>query len=148
MTSCGRYGGRKLYFLRQVDIEYTKIASPDVYTPKKTVRFGNKELEWQYCSISSSRSSGKNSSAAPNDSNIAGNSSIMRSYAMVNPESLFQRMRDKEDEEANFGKNVLRTIAISKIEEFARSLDDSVDIDCKDDRLPVQFFCSQDKYPR
>ena len=47
--------------------------------------------------------------------------------AWVNPESLFQRMRDKEDEEANFGKNVLRTIAISKIEEFARSLDDSVD---------------------
>ena len=37
--------GRKLYFLRQVDIEYTKIASPDVYAPKKTVRFGNREME-------------------------------------------------------------------------------------------------------
>ena len=37
--------GKKLYFLRQIDIEYAKLASPDLYSPKKTVRFGNRELE-------------------------------------------------------------------------------------------------------
>lgn len=37
--------GKKLYFLRQIDIEYAKLASPDLYTPQKTVRYGNKEQE-------------------------------------------------------------------------------------------------------
>lgn len=37
--------GKKLYFLRQIDLEYAKLASPELYAPQNTVRYGDKELE-------------------------------------------------------------------------------------------------------
>lgn len=47
--------------------------------------------------------------------------------AWVNPESLFNGSNDFEDTPADRAKRDLRTIAISKIEEFASILDDAVD---------------------
>lgn len=47
--------------------------------------------------------------------------------AWVNPESLFSGSNEFEDTPAERVKHVLRTIAISKIEEFASVLDDAVD---------------------
>lgn len=47
--------------------------------------------------------------------------------AWVNPESLFSGSNEFEDTPAEQAKHVLRTIAISKIEEFASVLDDAVD---------------------
>lgn len=37
--------GRKLYFLRQIDIEYMKIADPDIYNDVENVQYGMRELE-------------------------------------------------------------------------------------------------------
>lgn len=37
--------GRKLYFLRQVEIEFEKIANPEIYEDKKNVAYGKKRLE-------------------------------------------------------------------------------------------------------
>lgn len=37
--------GRKLYFLRQIDIEYMKIADPDIYNDVENVRYGTRRLE-------------------------------------------------------------------------------------------------------
>lgn len=47
--------------------------------------------------------------------------------AWVNPESLFHGSNDFEDTPTDRAKHILRTIAISKIEEFATILDDSID---------------------
>ncbi len=47
--------------------------------------------------------------------------------AWVSPESLFSGSNEFEDTPAERAKHVLRTIAISKIEEFASVLDDAVD---------------------
>lgn len=47
--------------------------------------------------------------------------------AWVNPESLFSGSNGFEDTPAERTKHILRTIAISKIEEFASVLDDAVD---------------------
>lgn len=47
--------------------------------------------------------------------------------AWVNPETLFSGSNEFEDTPAERVKHVLRTIAISKIEEFASVLDDAVD---------------------
>lgn len=37
--------GRKLYFLRQIDIEYMKIADPEIYNDVENVRYGTRQLE-------------------------------------------------------------------------------------------------------
>ena len=37
--------GRKLYFLRQIDIEYMKIADPEIYNDVENVRYGMRQLE-------------------------------------------------------------------------------------------------------
>lgn len=37
--------GRKLYFMRQIDIEYMKIAEPDIYQDQQNVRYGTRKLE-------------------------------------------------------------------------------------------------------
>ena len=37
--------GRKLYFLRQIDIEYMKIADPDIYNDVENVQYGMRRLE-------------------------------------------------------------------------------------------------------
>lgn len=37
--------GRKLYFLREVEIEYEKIANPEIYEDEKNVTYGKKKLE-------------------------------------------------------------------------------------------------------
>lgn len=37
--------GRKLYFLRQIDIEYMKIADPEIYDDVENVRYGTRQLE-------------------------------------------------------------------------------------------------------
>ena len=47
--------------------------------------------------------------------------------AWVNPESLFNGSNEFEDTPAERARHILRTIAISKIEEFASVLDDAVD---------------------
>lgn len=47
--------------------------------------------------------------------------------AWVNPESLFSGSNEFEDTPADRAKHILRTIAISKIEEFSTILDDAVD---------------------
>ncbi|MDO4562874.1 MAG: DEAD/DEAH box helicase family protein [Clostridia bacterium] len=49
------------------------------------------------------------------------------SIAWINPESLFEGNNDFRDNEAERIKHELRLIAISKIEEFASILDDSID---------------------
>ena len=59
--------------------------------------------------------------------------------AWVNPQSLFQGLRDSEDEVENRAKSTIRTIAVAKIEEFARMLDESVDTTDLE-RLP---FCER-----
>ncbi len=47
--------------------------------------------------------------------------------AWVNPESLFMGNNDFADTEAEYIQKSIRTIAISKIEEFAKIMDDSID---------------------
>lgn len=37
--------GRKLYFMRQIDIEYMKIAEPDIYEEENNVQYGERKLE-------------------------------------------------------------------------------------------------------
>ncbi len=37
--------GRKLYFLRQVEIEFEKISNPEIYEEKENVAYGKKRLE-------------------------------------------------------------------------------------------------------
>ncbi len=36
--------GRKLYFLRQIDIEYMKISDPEIYNEVENVQYGTREL--------------------------------------------------------------------------------------------------------
>lgn len=57
--------------------------------------------------------------------------------AWVNPESLFEGNNDFNDSESERMKHDLRMIAISKIEEFASVLDDSVDT-TKLERVPFE----------
>jgi hypothetical protein len=37
--------GRKLYFLRQIDIERMKLAHPDIYDDENNIKYGTKALE-------------------------------------------------------------------------------------------------------
>lgn len=65
--------------------------------------------------------------------------------AWVNPESLFEGNNDFHDNEIERTKRDLRMIAISKIEEFASILDDSIDTSALEkvpfaQRIPVGMF--------
>lgn len=65
--------------------------------------------------------------------------------AWVNPESLFEGNNDFQDNETDRIKRDLRMIAISKIEEFASILDDSVDTSALekvpfDQRIPIGMY--------
>ena len=65
--------------------------------------------------------------------------------AWVNPESLFEGNNDFHDTEAERTKRDLRMIAISKIEEFASILDDSVDTSALEkvpfqQRIPIGMY--------
>ena len=65
--------------------------------------------------------------------------------AWVNPESLFEGNNDFQDNEVERTKRELRMIAISKIEEFASILDDSVDTSALEkvpfeQRIPIGMY--------
>lgn len=65
--------------------------------------------------------------------------------AWVNPESLFDGNNDFRDNDSERAKRALRTIAISKIEEFAAILDDAVDTTALEkvpfeERIPVGMY--------
>ena len=65
--------------------------------------------------------------------------------AWVNPESLFDGNNDFHDNDSERAKRDLRTIAISKIEEFAAILDDAVDTTALekvpfDQRIPLGMY--------
>lgn len=65
--------------------------------------------------------------------------------AWVNPESLFDGNNDFRDNDSERAKRDLRTIAISKIEEFAAILDDAVDTTALEkvpfeERIPVGMY--------
>lgn len=65
--------------------------------------------------------------------------------AWVNPESLFDGNNDFQDNDSERAKRDLRTIAISKIEEFAAILDDAVDTTALEkvpfeQRIPVGMY--------
>lgn len=65
--------------------------------------------------------------------------------AWVNPESLFDGNNEFQDKDYEYAKRDLRTIAISKIEEFASILDDTVDTSALEKtpfekRVPVGMY--------